>query len=90
MYSEVIFTTKNWSDLCNFYSKAIFFLEILYLYSFLFFAELGLLMLHNNIVKISEKNVQPFENLPPSLHSFLLWEKCGKSDTDLIVLKRND
>ena len=52
----------------------------------LFFAEFELLMFHNNIVKISEKNEQaePFENIPQSnllyiflyyLHSFLLWEK---------------
>ena len=54
----------------------------------LFFTEFELLMFHNNIVKISEKNEQakPVENLPQSylpcpcrflhdLHSFLLWEK---------------
>ena len=47
----------------------------------LFFAEFKLLMLHNNIVKISElvKNLppsyQPYRFLHNKLRSILLWEK---------------
>ena len=46
---------KRWSDLCNFYSKVIFWNFCLRKYFLLFFAEFELLMFHNNIVKISEK-----------------------------------
>ena len=76
----------NWSDLCNFYSKVIFWNFCLRKYFLLFFVEFELLMFHNNTVKISEKIEQEelVENLPPSflpnrflhnLHSFLLWKK---------------
>ena len=87
MYLKINFTPKNWSDLCNFYSKAIFWNFSLrkYFFFFVFFAEFELLMFQNNIVKISEKmNKQDVENLSPNylsyrflhnLHSFLLWEK---------------
>ena len=54
IYSKINFTAKSWSDLCNFYSKAIFWNFYLRKYLLLFFAEFELLMLHNNIVKISE------------------------------------
>ena len=46
---------KNWSDLCIFYNKAIFWNFFLRKYFLLFFAEFELLMFHNNTVKISEK-----------------------------------
>ena len=59
MYPKIKFMAKNLSDLCNFYSKVIFFfLEFLSKKMFLlFFAELKLLMFHNIVkfVKISEK-----------------------------------
>ena len=66
--------------------KCFFWNFIVKKYFLSFFAEFELLMFHNNIVKISEKNEQValVENLPPSylsyrflhnLHSFLLWEK---------------
>ena len=55
IYSKIKFTAKNWSDLCNFYSKVIFWSFCLRKYFLLFFAEFKLLMFHNNIVKISEK-----------------------------------
>ena len=81
MYPKIKFITKNWSDLCNFYSKVIFWNFCLRKY-FFYFSLLNL----NNIVKISEKieQVELVENLTLSylpykflynLHSFLVWEK---------------
>ena len=55
MYPKIKFIAKNWSDLCNFYSKEIVLNFCLRKYFLLFFAEVELLMFHNNIVKISEK-----------------------------------
>ena len=55
MYPKIKFIARNRSDLCNFYSKAIFLNFCLSKYFLLFFAEFELLMFHNNIVKISEK-----------------------------------
>ena len=55
IYSKIKFTAKNWSDLCNFYSKVIFWSFCLRKYFLLFFAEFKLLMFHNKIVKISDK-----------------------------------
>ena len=55
MYPKIKFIAKNWSDLCSFYSKMIFWNFSLRKYFLLFFAEFELLMVHNNIVKISEK-----------------------------------
>ena len=55
MYPKIKFIAKHWSDLCNFYSKVIFWKFCLSKYFLLFFAEFELLMFHNNIVKISEK-----------------------------------
>ena len=55
MYAKIKFIAKNWSDLCNFYNKVIFWNFCLRKYFLLFFAEYELLMFHNNIVKISEK-----------------------------------
>ena len=43
------FIAKNWSDLCNFYSKVIFLNFCLSKYFLLFFVEFELLMFHNNI-----------------------------------------
>ena len=43
------------SDLCNFYSKVIFWNFCLRKHFLLFFAEFELVMFYNNIVKISEK-----------------------------------
>ena len=56
MYPKIKFIAKNWSDLCNFYSKVIFWGDFcLSKHFLLFFAEFKLLMFYNNIVKISEK-----------------------------------
>ena len=56
IYIKIKVTAKSWSDLCNFYSKVIFFYNVcLRTYFLLFFAEFALLMFYNNIVKISEK-----------------------------------
>ena len=55
MYPNFKFTAKNWSELHNFYSKVIFWNFCLRKYFLFFFAEFELLMLHKNIVKISEK-----------------------------------
>ena len=55
IYTKIKFTAKSWSDLCNFYSKVIFWNFCLWKYFLLFFAEFELLMFHNNIVKVSEK-----------------------------------
>ena len=51
MYPNIQFMTKNWSDLCNFYSKT-----ILWKYFLLFFAEFEILVFYNNIVKTLEKS----------------------------------
>ena len=53
--TKIKLTAKSWSDLCNFYSKVIFWNFCLRKYFLLFFAEFELLMFHNNIVKISAK-----------------------------------
>ena len=85
---KIKFTAKNWPDLCNVYSKVMVLNFSLRKYFVLFFAEFKLLMFHNNIVKISEKNEQAelVENLPPSylpyislhnlhVHPFFRWGK---------------
>ena len=46
---------KSWSDLSNFYNKVIFWNFCLRKHLLLFFAEFKLMMIYNNIVKISEK-----------------------------------
>ena len=82
MYPKIKFTAKNWSDLCNFYSKVIFWNFCLRKYFLLFFAEFKLLIFHNNLGENFRKieQVELVENLPPSylpykflhnLHSFL-------------------
>ena len=55
IFTKIKVTAKSWSDLCNFYSKVIFWNFCLRKYFLLFFAEFELLMFFNNIVKISEK-----------------------------------
>ena len=55
IYPKIKYKAKNWSDLCNVYSKVMFWNFCLRKYLMLFFAEFELLMFHNNIVKISEK-----------------------------------
>ena len=68
MYPKIKFFAKNWSDLCNFYSKRIFLNFCLRKYFLLFFAEFKLLTFHNNIVKISEKmNKQNLLKICPKL-----------------------
>ena len=89
IYTKIKVTAKSWSDLCNFYSKVIFWNFCLRKYFLRFFAEFEILSFYNNIVKISKKKkkneqVEVVENLAPSylpyrflhdLASFLLWEK---------------
>ena len=88
---------KSWSDLCNFYSKVIFWNVCLRKYFLIFFAEFELLMFYNDIVKISEKlnKWDWLKILAPSylpyrllhdLASFLLCEKVKIFD----FLKTND
>ena len=64
IYPEIKCTAKTWADLCNFYSKVIFFFlnfcirHIFFFFFFffsIFFVEFELLVFHNIIVKISEK-----------------------------------
>ena len=55
IYIKIKVTAKNLSDLCNFYSKVIFWDFCPRKYFLLFLGELELLMFYNNIVKISEK-----------------------------------
>ena len=55
IYTKIKVTAKSCSDLCNFYSKVIFWNCCLRKYFLLFFAEFELLTFYNNIVKISEK-----------------------------------
>ena len=55
IYPKIKFMAKNWSDLCNFYSKVSFWNSCLRKYFALFFVEFKLLIFHNNTVKISEK-----------------------------------
>ena len=53
IYCKINFMAKDWSDLCNFFSKlycSLFFT----IYSKLFFNDFKLLIFHNNIVKILE------------------------------------
>ena len=59
---------KSWSDLCNFYSKVIFFEFVFKKIFFTFFAETELLIFHNNTVKIIRKieEVDLVENLAPN------------------------
>ena len=54
IYPKIKSTAKHLSDLCNFYIEKWFF-GILKTNFLLFFAEFEILMLHNNIVKLSEK-----------------------------------
>ena len=57
IYPKIKFTAQNWSYLYNFILKALFlfFYFCLIKYFLLSFAEFERLMLHKNIVKISEK-----------------------------------
>ena len=80
---------KNWSDLCNFYSKVIFWIFYDRKYHFFFFVGFKLLMFHNNIVKTSEKMnkqnllkicLQATYRFLHNLHSILLWEKVKTFD----------
>ena len=56
IYTKIKVAAKSWSDLCNFYSKVIFWNFCLRKHFLLFFAEFELVMFYNNIVKISEKS----------------------------------
>ena len=58
IYTKIKFTAKSCPDLCNFYSKVIFWKFCLRKYFLLSFAEFELLMFHKNIVKISEKLIK--------------------------------
>ena len=70
---------KNWSDLCNFYSKVTFWLFLSKKINFTF------VCFSNNVVKFSELNKRTLKiclkvTFPTdidlyNLHSFLLWEK---------------
>ena len=95
---KIIFKARIWSNLCNFYSKVIFFhyLSKIFLLLLLFFAKFELLMLHNKYCENFRKTEQAelVENLPPSylhygflhnLPSFSLWKK-----SENISLKTND
>ena len=55
MFPKIKFMSKTWSNLCNFYSKAILCNFCLRNYFILFFAEFKLLMFHNRNVKIKKK-----------------------------------
>ena len=61
IYPKIKFLAKDWSGLCNFYNKVVFFLFFLFLeflskkICLLFFAEFELPMFLSNIVKILEK-----------------------------------
>ena len=54
MYPKIKFIAKYWSDLCNFYSKVIFWNFCLSKYFYFSLPNLKY-WLHNNIVKLSEK-----------------------------------
>ena len=54
IYPKIKFTAKNWSGLCIFCGKVIFWHFCLRKYFKLFFAEVELLKCHNNTEKISE------------------------------------
>ena len=88
MYPKIKFIAKNCFDLCNFYSKEIFWNFCLRKYLFLFFfAEFELLMFHNNLVKSLEKLnkrnllkiclqvTYPTHFCIICIHFKLLWEK---------------
>ena len=88
MYPKIKFIAKNWSDLCNFYSKVFQFWNFcLRKYCLLFFAEFKYLIFHNRIVKISEKIISKtrlynFDPIEP--HFYIL--KLGYTGVYIIFL----
>ena len=97
IYPKIKFTAKNWSDLCNFYSKMIFWIFCRRNIFLLFFVEFELLIFHNNIVKNSEKlnkeNLLKVCLLVTYPTDFCITCICihfyyGKKWKDLIVLKK--
>ena len=97
IYTKIKFMAKSWSDLCNFYSKVIFWNFCLRKYFFTFLCWIWSIDVSQqyceNFRKIEQ--VELVENLAPSylpyrflhdLDSFLLWEKVKIFD----VLKTND
>ena len=97
IYTKIKVTAKNWSDLCNFYSKVIF---LKFLSKKIFFTFLCWIWIINVLQQKCEnfrkiEQVKLVENLSPSylpyrflrdLASFLLWEKVKIFD----FLKTND
>ena len=66
MYRKIKFTTKNWSDLCNFYSKVILWNVRLRKYVLLFFYFI-IDVSQNYCENFREKQqAELVENLPPS------------------------
>ena len=55
IYPEIKFMAKNWSNLCKFYGKVIFWNFCLRKYFLFFFVKFEFVMFHNNIVKFQKK-----------------------------------
>ena len=55
MYLKIKFMAKILSDLCNFYGKVVVFYYFCLRNAFLLFFAEFILLIHNNIVKFSEK-----------------------------------
>ena len=91
MHPKIKFTAKNWSDLCNFYSKVIFWNFCVEKY-FPFLCRIWWLMFHNNIVKISDtwnkRNLLKicFQVTCPTDFCILFY--YGKSENIWFILKK--
>ena len=96
MYPKIKLMAKNWSDLCNFYSKVIFLEFLIKKIVFMFLCRIWIIDV-SQYCENFRKNDQAelVENLSPSyltyrflhkLRSFLLWEKVEIFD----FLKTND
>ena len=88
IYPKIKFMSKNWSDLCNFYSKVIFWNFCLRKYFFTFLCWIWIIdasqQYCENFKKIEQAEL--IENLPPSylpnrfLHNWHQFITMGKSE----------
>ena len=81
IYPRIKFTAKNLPDLCNFYSKVIFWNFCLSKYFLLFFAEIELFMFHNTIV-----SQHYCENFRKKWTSVTCWKSASKLPTQPISI----
>ena len=95
IYTKIKFTAKSSSDLCNFYSKVIFFNFCLRQYFFTFLCWIWIIDISQQYCENFRKIVELVQNLVPNylpyrflhdLASFLIWEKVKIFD----FLETND